>query len=110
MSGITGIYYLDGRDADRNLLQRMTSTIAHRGLDDEGLYFSDNLGLGHRRLAIVDLSEAGHQPMVSEDGFLAIVNDGRIYNATEIRQELERKGHLFRSGTDTEVILHSYRE
>lgn len=110
MSGITGIYYLNGSETDRNLLEKMTRAIAHRGPDDEGFHFSGNLGLGHKRLAIVDLSKAGHQPMVSGDGSLAIVHDGQVYNSPEIRQELEQIGYRFRSNTDTEVILHSYKE
>ncbi len=110
MSGIAGIYCLDGSEADRHLLHRMMEVIAHRGPDDEGSFFSSNIGLGHKRLSIIDLTEAGHQPMVSEDGLLTIVHDGQVYNSPEIRQELERSGYRFHSNTDTEVILYSYRK
>jgi asparagine synthase (glutamine-hydrolysing) len=110
MSGITGIYNVRGSSADKSILERMTQSISHRGPDDDGLYFSGNVGLGHRRLSIIDLSSAGHQPMTTEDGLFTIVHDGQIYNSPEIRQELASKGYRFRSNTDTEVILHSYRE
>ena len=88
----------------------MTKSISHRGPDDDGLFFNGNVGLGHRRLATIDLSEAGHQPMTTADGLLTIVHDGQVYNYPEIRQELAGKGYRFRSNTDTEVILYSYRE
>jgi len=110
MSGVTGIYHLNGREVDRNLLKRMTRAIARRGPDNEGLFLSGHIGLGHRRLATVDLSEARRQPMVNEDGTLVIVHDGQVYNAPEIRKELEKTGYRFRSNSDTEVILYSYEK
>ena len=110
MSGVTGIYHLNGKEVDRNLLKRMTGAIAHRGPDDEGLFLSGHIGLGHRSLATADLSKAGRQPMVNEDGTLVIVHDGQVYNAPEIRRELEKAGYRFRSNSDTEVILHSYEK
>jgi asparagine synthase (glutamine-hydrolysing) len=87
--------------------------MAHRGPDDQGIYLGkDNpsVGLGHRRLSIIDLSEAGHQPMANEDGAVWIVANGEIYNYLDLRSGLINKGHLFKSDTDTEVILHLYEE
>ena len=110
MSGITGIYNVGGSGVDKSLLERMTQAISHRGPDGEGLFLNYNIGLGHRRLSIIDLSKEGHQPMTTEDGLLTIVHDGQIYNCPEIRQELVNKGYRLRSNTDTEVILYSYRE
>ena len=86
----------------------MARSLKHRGPDAEGLYIQDAIGLGHRRLVIIDLSEAGNQPMTNEDGSLWLVFNGEIYNFAEIRSELQRRGHVFRSSTDTEVILHAY--
>jgi asparagine synthase (glutamine-hydrolysing) len=88
----------------------MCSVLEHRGPDDEGLYVSGNVGLGHRRLSIIDLSAAGHQPMANEDGSIRIVFNGEIYNFPQLRDELEKKGHVFSSHTDTEAILHLYEE
>ena len=88
----------------------MARTMRHRGPDDEGFYIDGNVGLGHQRLSIIDLSPMGHQPMTNEDGKLWIVLNGEIYNYLELRQELIGKGHEFRSNSDTEVILHLYEE
>ncbi len=111
MCGIAGqFHYRDGQPVDRDLLTRMTRTIAHRGPDDEGFYFSGALGLGFRRLAILDLSPAGHQPMSDESGKIWVVFNGEIYNFREIRQELVALGHAFRSQCDTEVIVRGYRQ
>jgi asparagine synthase (glutamine-hydrolysing) len=110
MCGIAGILRFDGSSAQPELLQKMTSAIAHRGPDGEGVYLSGPLGLGHRRLAIIDLSSAGRQPMTNEDGSIWVTFNGEIYNFVEIRRELEARGHVFRSATDTEVILHAYEE
>lgn len=88
----------------------MTDIIAHRGPDSEGQYIDGSVGLGNRRLAIIDLSPAGHQPMASETGEVVITYNGEIYNFQELRVELEAKGRLFHSKTDTEVIIHSYEE
>lgn len=98
--------------ADRALLERMTAVISHRGPDDEGHYISPDgrVGLGNRRLSIVDLSPRGHQPMSNEDGTVWITCDGEVYNFRELRAELEGKGHHFRSNTDTETIVHLYEE
>jgi asparagine synthase (glutamine-hydrolysing) len=88
----------------------MTDAIAHRGPDGEGFYVDSFIGLGHRRLAIIDLSPAGHQPMVSPCGNYAISFNGEIYNFRELRKELETNGHVFVSRTDTEIALHAYME
>lgn len=82
----------------------------HRGPDDEGFYINGNIGLGHERLSIIDLSEAGHQPMTNEDSRFWIVFNGEIYNYLELRQELIGKGHKFKSHSDTEVVLHLYED
>ncbi len=111
MCGITGIYnFRDTQAVDRNLLQRMTDVMQHRGPDADGLYINGPIGLGHRRLSIIDLSEAGRQPMFSSDHQLAIVFNGEIYNYRESRDDLQKRGHRFQSHTDTEVIIYLYRE
>ncbi len=91
------------------LLKRMADTIAHRGPDDEGYYVSAPIGLGFRRLSIIDLS-AGHQPLANEDGTVWIVFNGEIYNYRALREQLLAKGHHFKTQTDTEVIIHLYEE
>ena len=90
----------------------MNRTLTHRGPDDEGFFFDDEhgLGLGFRRLAIIDLSPAAHQPMSNEDGSLWIVFNGEVYNFLTLRPQLEKQGHRFRSQSDTEVLLHLYEE
>ncbi len=118
------------RGVEAETLQRMRDVMAHRGPDDEGIVFINadqfievnrsaplslvqegfEVGLGHRRLAIIDLSGAAHQPMCNEDKTVWIVYNGEIYNYQGIRKELEKKGHLFKSNSDTEVILHAYEE
>jgi asparagine synthase (glutamine-hydrolysing) len=108
--GITGILHLDGAPASPVLLRRMTDTLAHRGPDGEGFLIDGPVGLGHRRLAIIDLSPAGHQPMLTPDGRYALVYNGEIYNFQELRAELEALGHGFHSRTDSEVLLHAYAE
>lgn len=110
MCGIAGILNLDGQPASPVLLRRMTDTIAHRGPDGEGSYIDGFVGLGHRRLAIIDLSPAGHQPMVSREGRFVLTYNGEIYNFQEIRAELERLGYRFVSKTDSEVVLNAYAE
>jgi len=110
MCGIAGVFNLNGEPVSPVTLRRMTDIIAHRGPDGEGFYIDSFIGLGHRRLAILDLSPAGHQPMVSDDKNYAISYDGKIYNFQDLRNELEKCGHSFRSRTDTEVVLHAYME
>lgn len=108
-----GIYGIAKRDAlvDGNLLNHQRDLLRHRGPDDAGLWMSPDgrVGLGHRRLAIIDLSPAGHQPMASEDGRLAIVFNGEIYNFRELRGELQQQGYYFLSDSDTEVMLVAYQ-
>jgi asparagine synthase (glutamine-hydrolysing) len=110
MCGIAGVLYFDGTHAQADLLKRMADSIAHRGPDGEGFYLDGPLGLGHRRLAIIDLSPAGVQPMSNEDKTVWVTFNGEVYNFAEVRRELERRGHSFRSATDTEVIVHAYEE
>ena len=92
------------------MLAAMTKSIEHRGPDGEGVHIDRGAGLGHRRLSIIDLSDAGRQPMTNEDGRYWITFNGEIYNYRELRQELVSRGHCFRSQTDTEVILHLFEE
>jgi len=110
MCGITGIFNTNGKPVSQDLLQRMTDIVKHRGPDGQGIWTDDYVGFGHRRLSIIDLSEAGAQPMRNEDGNLTITYNGEVYNFKDIRQELKSKGHSFRSRTDTEVILKAYEE
>ncbi len=106
MCGICGFY---GRK-DRQLLEAMANSLLHRGPDDSGFYEDELVGLGHRRLSIIDLSPQGKQPMANEDDTLRLVFNGEIYNFRDLRVDLENKGHIFKSHTDSEVILHSYEE
>ncbi len=109
MCGICGKLELDPRrPVEEATVRRMVRVLAHRGPDDEGVHVEGPLGLGHRRLSILDLSAAGHQPMSSDDGSLVIVFNGEIYNFQELRADLERSGQRFRSRSDTEVILKLY--
>lgn len=109
MCGICGIYNLQGVPVDRDLLGRMNDTLIHRGPDGAGLFVDGSVGLGHRRLAIIDL-HTGEQPMAIDDGSLQVVFNGEIYNFLELKRELEAQGHRFRTHSDTEVILHGYRQ
>jgi len=109
MCGICGIYNFDGQPVDKELLQRMNNTLVHRGPDGEGYFIESNIGLGHRRLSIIDL-EGGKQPMGNEDGSIQVVFNGEIYNFQELRKVLRNKGHSFSTRTDTEVIVHLYEE
>lgn len=110
MCGITCIYHLNGTPASHSQIKRMNDGIAHRGPDGEGTYIEGNLALGHRRLAVIDLTSAGHQPMMSEDKQIVVSYNGEIYNYQELRRELQAKGHHFSSRTDTEVLIHGYEE
>ena len=110
MCGICGYAPADPRQpADRATIARMTATLVHRGPDGHGVHVGPGVGLGVRRLAIVDL-ETGEQPIASEDGAVVIVCNGEIYNAPELRAELERSGHRFRSRSDVEVAVHLYED
>ena len=110
MCGICGkvTFHRQGR-VPRALLGAMLNTIRHRGPDDEGIYTAPQIGLGHRRLSIIDLN-TGHQPLSNEDGTIWIVFNGEIYNYGELREFLLSKGHIFNTKGDTEVIVHLYEE
>ena len=108
MCGIAGILNARGTPVDLVHVKAMTDAIAHRGPDGEGQFVDGPLGLGHRRLAILDLSPAGHQPMANGDGRYTISYNGELYNFRELRTELEQLGHQFTSSSDTEVVLKSY--
>jgi asparagine synthase (glutamine-hydrolysing) len=110
MCGIAGIWQLDGQKVERTTVERFIGALAHRGPDGEGVLVDDDghLALAHRRLAILDLSAAGHQPMRSPNGQYDITYNGEVYNFLELRGELEHDGFVFRSDTDTEVILAAF--
>jgi len=110
MCGIAGQYCLGDGAPDARLLSEMSGRLTHRGPDGEGTRIRGSVGLVHRRLAIIDLTDEGLQPMTSEDGTLWIVFNGEIYNFLELQKELVAKGHRFHSESDTEVILHAYEE
>ena len=116
MCGICGKISLNNsNNINEGLMRKMCSVLRHRGPDDYGSRLEavgsrGGMGLGHRRLSVIDLSEAGHQPMSNEDGSVWIVMNGEIYNFPGLRKDLEQKGHRFKSHTDTEVILHLYEE
>jgi asparagine synthase (glutamine-hydrolysing) len=109
MCGICGIFDFKGSQIDRELLERMTDRIRHRGPDGDGYFVSKGVGLGNRRLSIIDL-EGGWQPQTNEDGSIQVVFNGEIYNFVELREELIQKGHQFKTRSDTEVIVHGYEE
>jgi asparagine synthase (glutamine-hydrolysing) len=110
MCGIHGLLQLDGQPiADRTLLTRMGGVTSHRGPDDEGTYYDGEVALGMRRLSIIDLA-GGHQPIPNEDESLWVVCNGEIYNFKQLRAELIKLGHRFRTGSDTEVIVHAYEQ
>jgi asparagine synthase (glutamine-hydrolysing) len=110
MCGILGAFNINGKSVHRDLIKSMADKIAHRGPDSDGFYVKDNIGLAHKRLAILDTSEKGAQPMGSKDGTWIIIFNGCIYNFSELKQELKTKGHTFSSGTDTEVICEGLSE
>jgi asparagine synthase (glutamine-hydrolysing) len=110
MCGITGVLDRSGAPVPLEVLRRMGDAIAHRGPDDAGQFVDGPVGLANRRLAIIDPSPRGHMPMASESGSLVITYNGELYNFRELEAELERSGHHFRTGTDTEVVLASYAE
>jgi asparagine synthase (glutamine-hydrolysing) len=109
MCGICGMFDRSGSPINEVLLTKMTSSLQHRGPDGEGRYCDKEVGLGHRRLSIIDLG-GGAQPIANEDGTLKVVFNGEIYNFIELRKELENSGHIFRTHSDTEVIVHAYEE
>src|SRR5574340_678037 len=111
MCGICGVYYFDSnRSVSPALIDRMNLVQKHRGPDDAGTWVKQNIGLGQARLSIIDLSPLGHQPMSNEDATIWITFNGDIYNYLELRDDLIKKGHQFRSNTDTEVIVHLWEE
>jgi asparagine synthase (glutamine-hydrolysing) len=110
MCGISGIFHVDReRTIDRALLQSMNAAIAHRGPDGEGFFVAPGIGLGHRRLSIIDVS-GGAQPIFNEDNTVAVTFNGEIYNFQPLVAELEARGHRFRTHSDTEVIVHAWEE
>src|SRR5262249_8298902 len=110
MCGLVGFVSRDSSYPVPLVISRMSSVITHRGPDDEGTYFSGRIGFGFRRLSILDLTPAGHQPMTSAQGDCTIIFNGEIYNYLELRDELSGCGHRFVSYSDTEVLLHAYME
>src|SRR5881396_2109203 len=109
MCGIAGIFDFNRAPVDRQRLETMTSVIAHRGPDGAGVFLGQGIGLGHRRLSIIDL-EGGAQPLANENGSLQVVFNGEIYNYVELRAELIARGHRFRTASDTEVIVHLWED
>lgn len=125
MCGICGVVNTNGKAVDPHIIKMMCESMKHRGPDGEGIYTNSDcglrtedlksklrisIGLGHRRLSIIDLSQAGHQPMCNENGDVWLVLNGEIYNYISLRDDLKKKGHKFKSATDSEVILHLYEE
>ena len=101
MCGISGIFEFDsGQPISRELIHRMNETLRHRGPDDEGIFVGPGIGLGHRRLSIIDVA-GGHQPISNEDGTVWVLLNGEIYNYPELRSELLSRGHHFRTRCDT---------
>jgi len=109
MCGICG-FYSKKRKLGKETLEKMNKAQAHRGPDDSGTFFDQGVGLGHKRLSVIDLSSRAHQPMFNEDRSLAVVFNGTIFNFQELREQLLEKGHGFQSQSDTEVLLHLYEE
>lgn len=110
MCGIAVVIGLNGRGIERAAVERMAESLVHRGPDDSGIYVDGPVGMGFRRLSILDLSEAGHQPMVTSDQQYVLVFNGEIFNYVELRSELRELGYQFRSSGDSEVLLAAYRE
>jgi asparagine synthase (glutamine-hydrolysing) len=110
MCGIAGIFNLNNAPVSVSLLKKMTDIISHRGPDGEGFWVDSYIGFGHRRLAIIDLTPLGHQPMQTDDGNYIITYNGEVYNFQNIKIELEARGYRFKSKTDSEVVLKAYCE
>ena len=108
MCGIVG--FTNKIDSSNKVIADMMDKIRHRGPDAEGSYVDENIALGHRRLSIIDVSSSGNQPIFNEDGSMVIVFNGEIYNYREIRENLIKAGHIFKTNTDTEVLIHGYEE
>jgi asparagine synthase (glutamine-hydrolysing) len=107
MCGISGIVDKNNKAVNKADIEAMNDLIVHRGPDDEGYFFGDNFAFGHRRLSIIDLSPEAHQPM-THDGKYTIAYNGEVYNYIEIKEELRNEGYVFRTKSDTEVILAAY--
>jgi asparagine synthase (glutamine-hydrolysing) len=111
MCGIFGVIYFNPpARVNPQLLENMATVLHHRGPDNKGIWIRQNVGLGHTRLSIIDLSPLGNQPMFNEDGTIVITFNGEIYNFIELKEELLKKGHIFRSHTDTEVVIHLWEQ
>jgi len=110
MCGICGVVKFNGNEGNKNLIGKMCKTLVHRGPDEEGIYTAAYIGLGQRRLAVIDLSHRARPPLANEDSSVWVVSNGEIYNFNELRDSLVERGHSFRSSTDTEVIVHLYEE
>ncbi len=108
MCGIAGIFNYRKDPVSEDVLKKMTRIVKHRGPDDEGFWTDGFIGLGHRRLSIMDLTSAAHQPMVSDDGRYVIIYNGEVYNFRELKKHLESQGNLFHSASDTEVVLNAW--
>lgn len=110
MCGVAGIYFFDARPPDaKQTAQAMVAAIAHRGMDDQGVFENERVVLAHQRLSIIDL-ETGHQPMSNEDGSIVVACNGEIYNFKDLRKELQVRGHTFSTSSDTEVLVHLYED
>src|ERR1700740_253947 len=110
MCGICGIFEYERRQAfPRQLIDRMNKTLVRRGPDDDGVYLGEGVGLGFRRLSIIDVA-GGHQPISNEDGSIWVMLNGEIYNYSELYRELVERGHRFSTRSDTETIVHLYEE
>src|SRR5487761_2670125 len=109
MCGIAGVLDRRGRDVDSHRVENLCAKLAHRGPDDQGVFTDGPVGLGQRRLSIIDLS-SGKQPLGNEDGNVWVTFNGEIYNYQALRVELEKQGHQFRTQSDTEVIVHAYEQ
>jgi len=109
MCGVAGVWHAEPRPPDALALRRMTRALGHRGPDSEGYYERPGIGLGHRRLSIIDLG-TGQQPLSNEDGTVWVACNGEIFNFIELRADLEKRGHRFRTHSDTEVLVHLYEE
>ena len=110
MCGFAGIFHRrDSREVDQAVLARMNDSLTHRGPDDSGYFVAPGIGLGHRRLSIID-QRGGQQPLFNEDGSVVVVYNGEIYNFRELADQLASRDHQFRTRCDTEVIVHAWEE
>ena len=109
MCGFVGFVSKQKKEDKKKIVKDMADAIIHRGPDSDGYYYDDSIALGFRRLSIIDL-KGGNQPIYNEDNTKVIVFNGEIYNYKELKEELLKKGHTFKTNTDTEVILHGYEE